>query len=89
MLQSGRGTLGAVVNFLEGEIVALPLSRPAPPSQGVLVYWNDLDATFVQDLMRGISPKSDVSPANWAVHLANKIKYHWKTLSGTSPGNLF
>ncbi|GAB4823251.1 hypothetical protein N2152v2_010297 [Parachlorella kessleri] len=37
------------------------------------------------DLMRGISPKSDVSPANWAVHLANKIKYHWKTLSDGTP----
>ena len=41
---------------------------------------------LLQDLMRGISPKSDVSSTNWTVHLANKIKYHWKALSGESEG---
>jgi hypothetical protein len=37
------------------------------------------------DLMRGISPKSDITVANWQVHLANKMKFHWKALSGGAP----
>lgn len=31
------------------------------------------------DIMKGISPKSDVAPHNWQIHLGNKMKYHWKT----------
>lgn len=35
--------------------------------------------------MRGISPKSEISPANWQVHLANKIKFHWRALCDHTP----
>lgn len=34
------------------------------------------------DLLRGISPKSVIDPGNWVVHLANKIKFHWKGAPG-------
>jgi hypothetical protein len=37
------------------------------------------------DLMRGISPKNEVTVANWQVHLANKIKFHWRNLSDGTP----
>jgi hypothetical protein len=33
----------------------------------------------LQDIMRGISPKQEVPRDSWQVHLANKIKYHWRT----------
>jgi len=33
------------------------------------------------DLMRGISPKNEISTANWQIHLANKIKFHWRNLN--------
>lgn len=33
-----------------------------------------------QDIMRGISPKQDVPRDQWAIHLANKIKFHWRPL---------
>lgn len=35
------------------------------------------------DLLRGISPKSVIDTKNWVVHLANKIKFHWKGAPGT------
>ena len=31
--------------------------------------------------MRGISPKQEVPRDAWQVHLANKIKYHWRPLT--------
>ncbi|KDD76532.1 hypothetical protein H632_c192p0, partial [Helicosporidium sp. ATCC 50920] len=31
-------------------------------------------------ILRGISPKSEIHAGNWVVHLANKIKFHWKSL---------
>lgn len=37
------------------------------------------------DLMRGISPKNEVTVANWQVHLANKIKFHWRNLYDGTP----
>lgn len=37
------------------------------------------------DLMKGISSKSDVKLSNWQVHLANKIRFHWKPLSDGTP----
>ena len=30
--------------------------------------------------MRGISPKQEVPRDQWAIHLANKIKFHWRPL---------
>lgn len=33
-----------------------------------------------QDIMRGISPKQEVPRDQWAIHLANKIKFHWRPL---------
>ena len=37
------------------------------------------------DLMRGISPKNEVSTSNWQIHLANKIKFHWRNLNDGTP----
>ena len=38
--------------------------------------------------MRGISPKQEVPRDAWTVHLANKIKYHWRPLlSEPSPAH--
>ena len=30
--------------------------------------------------MRGISPKQEVPRDQWPIHLANKIKFHWRPL---------
>lgn len=30
--------------------------------------------------MRGISPKQEIKREEWPIHLANKIKYHWRPL---------
>ena len=38
------------------------------------------DTLLLQDIMRGISPKQEVLRDQWPVHLANKIKYHWRPL---------
>jgi hypothetical protein len=37
------------------------------------------------DLMRGISPKNEISTTNWQIHLANKIKFHWRNLNDGTP----
>lgn len=36
--------------------------------------------------MRGISPKQEVPRDQWAIHLANKIKFHWRPLLSACRG---
>ena len=41
----------------------------------------------MQDLLRGITSRSDLSSDNWAAHFANRLKYQWVSthLRGSPP----
>lgn len=43
--------------------------------------------TFMQDLLRGITSRSDLNSHNWAAHFANRLKYQWVSthLKGSPP----
>lgn len=86
----GMWEMASVLDFLRKFKPQLKLSRDfgADELERVLVTSagdGGLLADVHIDLMRGISPKNEVNPANWAVHLANKIKYHWKNLADGTP----
>ena len=38
--------------------------------------------------MKGISPKQEVKREEWPIHLANKIKYHWRPLLSEPAGGI-
>ncbi|KAL6766425.1 hypothetical protein ACKKBG_A35950 [Auxenochlorella protothecoides x Auxenochlorella symbiontica] len=86
----GMWEMAAVLDFLTLFKPQLRLSRElgADELEHVLVTSagdGGLLADLHADLLRGISPKSVIDPGNWVVHLANKIKFHWKGAPGGEP----
>lgn len=82
--------MAAIVDFLVKFREELRLSVEVGPSEleHVLVCSNGdggLLASVHIELMKGISSKNQVSESNWQCQLANKIRYHWRSLSDKTP----
>jgi hypothetical protein len=86
----GMWETAAILDFLHLFRAQLKLTRSfsAEELERVMVTSpgdSGLLADLHIDLMRGISPKSDVGPDNWQTHLANKIRFHWRNLADGTP----
>eukprot|EP00890_Picochlorum_soloecismus_P000415 jgi/Picsp_1/1374/NSC_04853-R1_protein len=82
--------MAAIVDFLVKFREELKLSVEIGPSEleHVLVCSNGdggLLASLHIEIMKGISSKNQVSESNWQCQLANKIRYHWRSLSDKTP----
>lgn len=81
----GMWEMAAILDFFNLFRKQLNLTRSFAASEleHVLSYSDGKDGLLADlhiDIMRGISPKQDVPRDAWQVHLANKIKYHWRPL---------
>ena len=82
--------MAAIIDFLVRFREELKLSADIGPAEleHVLVCSNGdggLLATIHIEIMKGISSKNQVSESNWQCQLANKIRYHWRSLSDKTP----
>jgi hypothetical protein len=77
--------MASILDFVELFKRQLNLSRKfsATELEHVMAYSDGRDGLLADihiDIMRGISPKQEVPRDQWAIHLANKIKFHWRPL---------
>ena len=85
----GMWEMAAILDFFHlfrHQLKTRPFS--APELERVLVTSTGDEGLLADvhiDLMRGISPKNEITKSNWQVHLANKIKFHWRALSDATP----
>ncbi|KAI7835383.1 hypothetical protein COHA_010717 [Chlorella ohadii] len=81
----GMWEMASILDFVELFKRQLNLSRKfsATELEHVMAYSDGRDGLLADihiDIMRGISPKQEVPRDQWAIHLANKIKFHWRPL---------
>ena len=86
----GMWEMASILDFLHLFRRQLKISRQfaAAELERVMVTSSGdggLLADVHMDLMRGISPKGDITTSNWQVNLANKIRFHWRTISDGTP----